>query len=212
MKPFRSVSGPAAPLLLDDVNSDQIIPSAFLKDLNANLAQGLFAYMRRSPEGLRNTDFVLEKEQYREAPILLTGANFSCGSSREHAVWALVAFGIRCVIGTSPAELFRENCLKNGVLPVVLDPEEMARLVTRAIEVDGREPFTVDLESCEIRGPRGYRCTFAIAPGERTALLEGLDDIGVTSKHLDAIRAWEARTAKERPYLQSPIADVRAAR
>jgi len=210
MKPFRSVSGAAAPLLLDDVNSDQIIPSAYLKDLNADLAQGLLAYMRRSPDGVRNTGFVLEKPQYREAPILVTGANFSCGSSREHAVWALVAFGIRCVIGTSPAELFRENCLKNGVLPVVLGAEEMADLVARVTEVDGREPFTVDLESCEIRGPGGYRCGFQIAAGERNALLEGLDDIGVTARHLDAIQAWEARAAKERPYLQAPIAGVRA--
>jgi 3-isopropylmalate/(R)-2-methylmalate dehydratase small subunit len=205
MEPFRSVTGAAAPLPLDDVNTDQIIPSAWLKDLDADMAEGFLAYMRRSPDGRTRPDFVLEKPQYKAAPILLTGANFGCGSSREHAVWSLRAFGVRCVIGTSPAEFFRENCLKNGVLPVTLAADAMQSLLARATEIDGCEPFTVDLERCDIRGPGGWRLPFTIGEGERTALLEGLDDIGLTLKSLPAIEAWEARAARERPLLQAAI-------
>ena len=210
MEPFRSVTGPAVPLLLDDVNTDQIIPSAFLKDMHADLAQGLLAYMRRTPAGARNLEFVLEKPQFSQAPILVVGKNFGCGSSREHAVWALRAFGIRCVIGTAPAEFFRENCLKNGVLPIALDQQPMAALVRHVTRADGQLPFTVDLESCEIRGSAGYVCRFEIPASERTALLEGLDDIGLTLKHMDAIIAWETRIAHERPFMQASIADLRA--
>jgi 3-isopropylmalate/(R)-2-methylmalate dehydratase small subunit len=145
---------------------------------------------------------VLEREPFRHAPILLTGANFGCGSSREHAVWAMRAWGVRCVVSASPAEFFRDNCLKNGVLPVTLAPEAMSALLDLARRIDGREPFTADLERCEIRGPAGYVQPFAITPGEREALLEGLDDIGLTLRHLDAIQAWEQRTAKVRPFMQ----------
>jgi 3-isopropylmalate/(R)-2-methylmalate dehydratase small subunit len=205
MEPFSSVTGAAAPLPLDDVNTDQIIPSRYLKDLDADMAEGFLAYMRRAPDGTVQRDFVLEKPQFAGAPILITGANFGCGSSREHAVWSLRAFGVRCVIGPSPAEFFRDNCLKNGVLPVTLDAEPMRALLARALEVDGREPFTADLERCEIRGPGGLVLPFAIAPGERTALLEGLDDIGLTLKSLPAIEAWEARMSREKPFLQAPI-------
>ena len=206
MEPFRSVTGAAAALPLDDVNTDQIIPSAYLKDLDADMAEGFLAYMRRAPDGTRRADFVLEKPQYAGAPILVTGANFGCGSSREHAVWSLRAFGVRCVIGASPAEFFRENCLKNGVLPVTLAPEAIGALLQRVAEVDGREPFTVDLQACEIRGPGGYLQPFVMPAGERAALLEGLDDIGLTLKSRAAIEAWEARAARERAFLQAPIA------
>jgi 3-isopropylmalate/(R)-2-methylmalate dehydratase small subunit len=205
MEPFRSVTGAAAPLPLDDVNTDQIIPSAWLKDLSADMATGFLAYMRRAPDGSRNEGFVLERPQFAAAPILLTGANFGCGSSREHAVWSMRAFGVRCVIGTSPAEFFRENCLKNGVLPVTLAAEPMRLLLEKVTQVDGAEPFTVDLEACEIRGPGGFTLPFAIGAGERTALLEGLDDIGLTLKALPQIEAWEARMKRERPFLQAAI-------
>ncbi len=205
MEPFRSVTGAAAPLPQDDVNTDQIIPSAWLKDLNADLAHGFLAYMRRQPDGTRNEDFVLERPQFARAPILVTGANFGCGSSREHAVWALRAFGVRCVIGASPAEFFRENCLKNGVLPVTLEPAAMKALLERVTQVDGREPFTVDLEACEIRGPGGFVQRFDFPSGEREALLEGLDDIGLTLKSLPAIQAWEKKMAAERPFYQAAI-------
>jgi 3-isopropylmalate/(R)-2-methylmalate dehydratase small subunit len=212
VEPFRRVTGPAAPLTADDINTDQIIPSVYLKDLHADMATGLLAYMRRRPDGTSNADFVLEKPQYRRAPILVVGNNFGCGSSREHAVWAMHAFGIRCVIGHSPAEFFRENCLKNGLLPVVLTPEQMTTLVQHVTRADGHEPFTVDLETCEVRGPEGYVCQFEIAPHERTALLEGLDDIGLTLKHIDAIEAWEARTARAHPFMQASIANIKALR
>ena len=205
MEPFRSVTGAAASLPLDDVNTDQIIPSAYLKDLQADMAAGFLAYMRRAPDGQRNEAFVLERPQYAGAPILVTGANFGCGSSREHAVWSMRAFGVRCVVGASPAEFFRENCLKNGVLPVTLAAEPMRLLLERVTQVDGREPFTVDLEGCEIRGPGGFVLPFEIGAGERTALLEGLDDIGLTLKSLPQIEAWEQRMAKERPFLQAAI-------
>jgi 3-isopropylmalate dehydratase small subunit len=205
VEPFRSVTGVAAALLQDDVNTDQIIPSAYLKDMAADLSTGLLAYLRRTPEGVRKRDFVLEKPQFARAPILLVGRNFGCGSSREHAVWALRAFGFRCVVGPDPAEFFRENCLRNGVLPVALDAATMATLAALAVAVDGREPFTVDLESCEIRGPSGFVCRFSLPPAERAALLDGLDDIAVTLKHLPAIAAWETRTATERPFMQSAV-------
>ena len=203
MVPFLTLTGPAAPLLMDDINTDQIIPSAFLKDMHANLADGLLAYMRRQPDGARNPDFVLERPQYKNATILVVGANFGCGSSREHAVWALLAFGIRCVIGRNLAELFRENCLKNGLLPIALDQQQMNMLVGQVNLADGREPFTIDLERCEIRGPGGYLCSFAIAAPERAALLQGLDDVGMTLAHLGAIEAWEARIGREKPFLQA---------
>ena len=211
MEKFRTLTGAAVPLLMDDVNTDQIIPSAYLKDLNADLEAGFLAYMRRQPDGNRNLDFVLEKPQYRRAPILVVGSNFGCGSSREHAVWALRAFGVRCVIGHHPAETFRENCLKNGVLPIVLDEKQMGILVQQVTQADGNQPFTVDLEACEVRGPGDYRCRFEMAAHERTALLEGLDDIGLTLKHQEEIAAWEARIAKERPFMQASIARLKAA-
>ena len=212
MEPFRMLSGAAAPLPIDDLNTDQIIPSAYLKDLHADMSTGFLAYMRRRPDGTVNSEFVLERPQFRQAPILVVGNNFGCGSSREHAVWAMLAFGVRCVIGHSPAEFFRENCLKNGLLPVVLDDARMAELARHVEQVDGRRPFTVDLEASEIRGPDGYLCRFNIAPHERTALLEGLDEIGLTLKQLDAIETWEARIALARPFMQASIATLKATR
>ena len=203
MEPFRSVTGAAAPLLMDDVNTDQIIPSAWLRRMDADLAEGLFAYLRRRPDGTSNPDFVLEQPQFRQARILITGSNFGCGSSREHAAWAMTAFGIRAVIARSHADIFRENCLKNGILATSLPSEQMEELVARVQATEGQEPFTVDLEAEEIRGPNGYMCRFEIAPHERTALLEGLDDIGLTLKHSGEIAEWERRASSERPFLQT---------
>lgn len=202
MEPFRTVTGPAAPLPLDDINTDQIIPSAWLRKMDADLGEGLLAYMRRRPDGTRIENFVLEKPQFRQARILVVGANFGCGSSREHAAWAMTAFGIRCVVARSHAEFFRENCLKNGILPIMLSPPEMDEFLSRVVEVDGREPFTVDLEALEVRGPGGYVRPFKIEAHERIALLEGLDDVGLTMKHAEDIAAWEAGMATERPFLQ----------
>jgi 3-isopropylmalate/(R)-2-methylmalate dehydratase small subunit len=203
MEPFRTLTGPAAPLPLNDINTDQIIPSAWLRKMDADLGEGLLAYMRRRPDGSRIEDFVLERPQFRQARIIVVGENFGCGSSREHAAWAMAAFGIRCVVARSHAEFFRENCLKNGILPITLGSGEMDEFLSRVVAVDGREPFTVDLEAQEIRGPAGYVRSFAIEPYERTALLEGLDDVGLTMKHAEDIAAWEVRAAKERPFLQT---------
>ena len=191
MKPFSTVTGAAAPLPLDDVDTDQIIPSAWLKSLDADLAQGCLAYMRRRPDGTRVEDFVLERPAFAAAPILVTGRNFGCGSSHEHAVWALQAFGIRCVIGHRPAEFFVENALRNGLLALDLPLPALREVTAAAEHVDGAEPFTVDLQACEISGPAGLRIRFAIDPGARIALLEGLDDVGLTLRHLDLIEAWE---------------------
>lgn len=195
MKPFVTVSGAAAPLPLDDVDTDQIIPSPYLKDLHADLGAGLLAYMRRRPDGSRIAEFVLERPAFQAAPILLVGSNFGCGSSREHAVWALQAFGVRCVIGQRPAEFFVDNCLKNGVLPVALDAGPMQALMASAQACDGQAPFTVDLQACEIRGPAGLCLGFGLPAQQRQALLQGLDDIGQTLLHVEQIEAWERRLA-----------------
>ena len=195
MKPFSTVTGAAAPLPLDDVDTDQIIPSAWLKSLDADLAQGCLAYMRRRPDGTRVEDFVLERPAFAAAPILVTGRNFGCGSSREHAVWALQALGIRCVVGHRPAEFFVENALRNGLLALDLPLPALRELTAAAERADGAEPFTVDLRAGEISGPAGLRMAFAIDAGARIALLEGLDDIGLTLRHVDLIEAWERRQA-----------------
>ena len=161
--------------------------------------------MRRKPDGSSNTDFVLEKPQYCSSAILVVGENFGCGSSREHAAWAMAAFGIRCIISRrSHAEYFRENCLKNGILAVSLESEDMDSFIAAVTEADGSSAFTVDLKAQQILGSKPEQeWTFAIAPFERVALLEGLDEIGLTMKHASAIGEWEARTAGARPYLQN---------
>lgn len=193
MKPFTSATGVAAPLPLDDIDTDQIIPSAWLKSLDADLAQGCLAYMRQRPDGSRIEDFVLERPAFRAAPMLVVGRNFGCGSSREHAVWALQAFGVRCVVGQRLAEFFVENALRNGLLPVDLPAVALSQLTEAAQRADGREPFSVDLLACEIRGPGGLCWPFEIAPAARQALLQGLDDVGMTLQQLDLITAWEAQ-------------------
>jgi 3-isopropylmalate/(R)-2-methylmalate dehydratase small subunit len=193
LKPFVKVAGAAIPLPMDDVNTDQIIPSAYLKDPNADLGKGFLSYMRIREDGTHITDFVLEKSQFQGAPILLVGSNFGCGSSREHAVWAMQAFGIRCVIGHRLAEFFTDNCLKNGVLPIELDVATMDRLMQAVLESDGRDIVTVDLQVSEIIGPQELRIPFSIGAHQRSALLEGLDDIGFTLQYLDRIEDWERR-------------------
>lgn len=197
MKPYTTVTGAAAPLPLDDVDTDQIIPSAWLRQLDADLGEGCLAYMRRRPDGTRIDDFVLERPAFRGAPILVTGRNFGCGSSREHAVWALQALGIRCVVGHRPAEFFVENALRNGLLAVDLPAPALRELTEAATRADGTQPFSADLQACEIRGPQGLRWPFEIAPAARLALLEGLDDVGLTLRELPAIEAWERRSSKD---------------
>ena len=191
MTPFTEVSGAAIPMPMDDVNTDQIIPSKYLKDLNADLSEGFLAFQRRRMDGTVITDFVLERPQFKRAPILVVGANFGCGSSREHAVWAMQAYGIRCVIGHQLAEFFMDNCMKNGVLPIELDVETYQRVMQAVIQADGRTPIHVDLRRLQITVPGVGVVAFSIDPQHQRLLLEGLDEISMTLKHLDAIERWE---------------------
>jgi 3-isopropylmalate dehydratase small subunit len=194
MEPFVRVSGAAAPLVMDDVNTDQIAPatSAFAPDYAALL----FARWRTDPE------FVLSREPFRHARILVSGRNFGCGSSRESAVWTLTAFGITCVVARSFADSFRENCLKNGVLPITFDGADADAFERAVVAVDGAGPFTVDLEAQTVSAPDGTVYRFAIAAADRDTLLRGLDDIGLTLEHAGEIERWEARTRTEMPWAQ----------
>jgi 3-isopropylmalate/(R)-2-methylmalate dehydratase small subunit len=205
MERFTKLRGIAAPLIENDVNTDQICPLQMQRNLNPDYAALLFARDRRRPDGSEIAEFVLNRPQFRNPAILVSGHNFGCGSSREAAVWAMRAVGIRCVIARSLADIFRENILQNGMLPVELRAEDAEAFTARVIAADGREPFTVDLESQRIAGPGGPDIGFDIAPSDRMRLLEGLDDIGLTLKCAPEIAAWEARTAAARPWLQQAV-------
>jgi 3-isopropylmalate/(R)-2-methylmalate dehydratase small subunit len=191
MMPFIQVEGAAIPMPMENVNTDQIIPSKYLKDLDADLAEGFLAFQRRKPDGQINAEFVLQRPQFEKAPILVVGANFGCGSSREHAVWAMQAFGVRCVIGYQLAEFFIENCLKNGVLPIELEFDEHHLFMQRVVQADGLLPVNVDLLSCQIRGPGDWLCDFKIGEHQRRMLLEGLDEIDMSLKKISSIERWE---------------------
>ena len=196
MTPFIEVTGAAIPLPMDDVNTDQIIPSKYLKDLNADLSEGFLAFQRRRMDGTIISDFVLERPQFKRAPVLVVGANFGCGSSREHAVWAMQAYGIRCVIGHQLAEFFMDNCLKNGVLPIELDVQTHKRVMQAVIQADGHTPIHVDLRRLEITIAGAGVVAFHIDAQQQRMLLEGLDEISMTLKHIDAIERWERATQR----------------
>ncbi len=198
MQPFTTLTGVAAPLLLDDVNTDQISPVDRSHPLTPDFKAMLFSRWKAE------SGFVLNKPQFKDATrILVARENFGCGSSRENAVWALMANGITCVIARSIADIFKENCLRNGVLTIALPTEKAQALEEKVIVADGAKPFTVDLRNRTITAPDGTSISFDVAPAERTALLEGLDDIGLTLKHKDEIESFEARTKREKPWLQS---------
>jgi 3-isopropylmalate dehydratase small subunit len=201
MEPFVSLTGVAAPLLQDDINTDQITPVH--RDLHPDYGKLLFARKRKRADGSDDPDFPLNQPQFKAAKILVAGRNFGCGSSRESAVWAFVAVGIRCIVARSFADIYRDNCLKNGLLPVTLEGADADVLEALVKKTNGAAPFTVDLRTQTIAGPAGEVFRFEIAPEDRTILLEGLDDIGLTLKHADAIAAWEARMQQQRPWLQS---------
>ena len=203
MQPFSSHTAVAAPLLRDDINTDQIAPVMHSRDLKEDYGKTLFYRARRREDGNEDPDFVLNKPQFRNAGILVTGNNFGAGSSRESAVWAMVANNIRVIVAKSFADIYRENCLQNGVLPIVLEPQDADALAARIVAADGAAPFTVDLVSLRISGPGGADMTFDIAPADRMRLLEGLDDIGLTLKHMNEIASWEQRTAAAQPWLQT---------
>ena len=200
MQPFTQLEGVAAPLRIVNVDTDMIIPKQYLKTiLRTGLGRGLFSEMRYREDGSENPDFVLNRPAYRAAKILVAGDNFGCGSSREHAPWALADFGITCVISTSFADIFYNNCFKNGILPIRVSPEDLERLFDDA-ERGANATMTVDLEAQTIRGPDGGALHFEIDPYRKRCLLEGLDDIGLTMERAPAIDAYEAGAAKNRPW------------
>jgi 3-isopropylmalate/(R)-2-methylmalate dehydratase small subunit len=197
VKPFLRVEGPVAPLDRVDVDTDQIIPKQFLKRVErTGYGSFLFHDWRFDEDGIPDPDFVLNRSPYREAPILVAGRNFGCGSSREHAAWALVDFGIRAVVAPSFADIFRTNAYQNGLLPVVLPEEDVRRLLDAAREEPGYR-MAVDLEALIVQGQDGFRASFEVDPFRRRCLLEGMDDIDLTLLHEERIQAYE-----EEPSLQ----------
>ena len=200
MEKFTTLTAVAAPLPIVNVDTDMIIPKDYLKTIKrTGLGKGLFSEMRYLDDGGDNPDFVLNKPSYKGAKILVAGDNFGCGSSREHAPWALLDFGIRCVISTSFADIFYNNCFKNGILPIKVSQEELDKLMDDA-ERGSNATLTVDLEAMEIRGPDGGVITFELDPFKRHCLLNGLDDIGLTLEKASAIDTFEKTSAETRPW------------
>jgi 3-isopropylmalate/(R)-2-methylmalate dehydratase small subunit len=200
MDKFTTLTGVAAPLPIVNVDTDMIIPKDYLKTIKrTGLGKGLFAEMRYQEDGSENPDFVLNKPAYRNAKILVAGDNFGCGSSREHAPWALLDFGIRCVISTSFADIFYNNCFKNGILPIVVSQEDLDKLMDDA-ERGANATLTVDLEAQEVRGPDGGVVKFDIDAFKKHCLLNGLDDIGLTLAKSAKIDSYEAELAESRPW------------
>ena len=203
MDSFTKLDGIAAPLPLINVDTDMIIPKQYLKTiLRTGLGVALFSEMRYEDDGSEKPDFVLNQPAYREAEIIVTGDNFGCGSSREHAPWALLDFGIRCVIAPGFADIFYNNCFKNGILPIALPQEQVDKLMDDA-ERGATARLTVDLESQTITGPDGGTISFDIDPFKKHCLLNGLDDIGLTMEKEDAIGAYEAKSATTMPWLST---------
>jgi 3-isopropylmalate/(R)-2-methylmalate dehydratase small subunit len=200
MDKFNELTGVAAPLNMINIDTDMIIPKQFLKTIKrTGLGVNLFQEMRYDAGGAENPDFVLNKPAYRQAKILVTGANFGCGSSREHAPWALMDFGIRCVIAPSFADIFYNNAFKNGILLITLPQSEIDKLLDDASR-GANATITVDLPNQEIRGPDGGVIAFEIDPFKKKCLLEGLDDIGLTLNKSDRIAAFEKHLQVGRPW------------
>ena len=201
MQKFTKLSGIAAPLPLVNIDTDMIIPKQFLKTIKrSGLGVHAFDEMRFDREGNEVPDFVLNKPAYRESSILVAGDNFGCGSSREHAPWALADFGIKVVVSTSFADIFFNNCFKNGMLPIVL-PQEQVDLLMSDAEKGENARMTVDLEAQEITTSEGEVIKFDVDPFRKHCLLNGLDDIGLTLEKADAIKSYEERVAQERPWV-----------
>lgn len=200
MTPFTTLTGVAAPMPLVNIDTDMIIPKQFLKTIQrSGLGKNLFDEMRFTPEGAEIADFVLNQPAYRQAQILIAGDNFGCGSSREHAPWALLDFGIRCVVSTSFADIFYSNCFKNGILPIVLPEAEVAVLMEDARKgANARQ--VVDLEAQTISTSDGKSFHFEIDPFRKHCLLNGLDDIGLTLEKAASIDRFEAAAAQARPW------------
>ena len=200
MKPFTNLTGVAAPLDIMNVDTDMIIPKQYLKTIKrTGLGTGLFSEMRYKEDGSDNPEFVLNKPAYRKAEILVAGDNFGCGSSREHAPWALLDFGIRCVISTSFADIFYNNCFKNGILPITVSQADLDKLMDDARR-GANATMTIDLPSQEIRGPDGGVVKFEIDSFRKHLLLNGLDDIGLTMEKSSAISSFEQKLSTARPW------------
>ena len=200
MDKFVKLTGVAAPYPVINIDTDMIIPKDYLKTIKrTGLGTGLFAEARYNEDGSENPDFVLNKPAYRHASILVAGDNFGCGSSREHAPWALLDFGIRCVISTSFADIFYNNCFKNGVLPITVTPEELEKLMDDASR-GSNAVLSVDLEAQEITGPDGGKISFSIDEFKRHCMLNGLDDIGLTLEKSASIASFEKKNAETRPW------------
>ena len=193
MEKFTTLTGVAAPLPIINIDTDMIIPKQYLKTIKrTGLGTALFSEMRYKEDGTENADFVLNKAGYRGAKIIVAGDNFGCGSSREHAPWALLDFGIRCVISTSFADIFYNNCFKNGILPIVVSQEDLEKLFDDA-DRGSNATLTVDLVNQSIKGPDGGEIRFEIDPFRKHCLLNGLDDIGLTMEKSSKIDAYEEK-------------------
>ena len=204
MDKFPTLPGVAAPLPMVNVDTDAIIPKQFLKTIKrTGLSAGLFHEMRTDSDGVPHGDFVLDKPAYKEAKILVAGDNFGCGSSREHAPWALLDAGIRCVISTSFADIFFNNCFKNGILPVTLPQEDVDALMADA-QMGANATVTVDLEAQTITRPNGETVAFEVEPFRKHCLLNGLDDIGLSLQKAASIDNFEAAAARDRPWMTPP--------
>jgi len=198
---FTVLEGVAAPLKMINVDTDMIIPKQYLKTIKrTGLGKGLFSELRYRDDGSENPDFVLNKPAYRHAKILVADDNFGCGSSREHAPWALMDFGIRCVISTQFGDIFYNNCFKNGVLPIKVRPEDLQKLFDHA-DRGANSTLTIDLPNQEIRGPDGGKVKFEIDPHRKHCLLNGLDDIGLTMEKGPKIDRFEADARAARPWV-----------
>ena len=201
MEKFTKLVGIAAPMPLVNIDTDMIIPKQFLKTIKrSGLGVSAFQELRYEPDGQENPDFVLNKPAYRSASILVTGDNFGCGSSREHAPWALLDFGIRCVISTSFADIFFNNCFKNGILPIVLSGAEHEKLMTDAKQAETAR-LTIDLQTQTITRPGGETIPFDVDPFRKHCLMEGLDDIGLTLQKTDAISTYEEALSSKRSWV-----------
>ena len=201
MDKFETLTGIAAPMPLVNIDTDMIIPKQFLKTIKrSGLGVNLFDEMRFDRQGNENPDFVLNQDAYREAEILVAGDNFGCGSSREHAPWAIKDFGIRCVISTSFADIFYNNCFKNGILPIVL-PREVVDVLMQDAEKGANARMTVDLEAQTVTTSDGEVFSFEVDAFKKHCLMEGLDDIGLTMAKADSIDSFEAQASQARPWV-----------
>ena len=201
MDKFTTLTAVAAPLDMINVDTDMIIPKDYLKTIKrTGLGTGLFAELRYQDDGSDNPDFVLNQPAYSKAQILVAGDNFGCGSSREHAPWALLDYGIRCVISTEFGDIFYNNAFKNGILPIKVSKEDLAKLMDDA-ERGANATLTVDLEAQEIKGPDGGTVHFEVDAFKKHCLLNGLDEVGLTMEKADRIATYETKVATTRPWV-----------